>query len=135
MFFIIFILLLNCLNFLYYSAKSWFLFVKTKKAEFFLIRNCYFYWLQMQSGECSVVAPHSPPWKFSTFEVFFLITFEILCCGNFSSSIKFFTLFVRKYFIIHLVIPFLISPFKGNKTFVCGYNIEECVIFSKKLIK
>ncbi|XP_049387669.1 uncharacterized protein LOC125851980 [Solanum stenotomum] len=68
MFFIIFILLLNCLNFLYYSAKSWFLFVKTKKAEFFLIRNCYFYWLQMQSGECSVVAPHSPPWKFSTFE-------------------------------------------------------------------
>ncbi|KAG5579314.1 hypothetical protein H5410_049941 [Solanum commersonii] len=68
MFFIIFILLLNCLNFLYYSAKSWFLFVKTKKAEFFLIRNCYFYWLQMQSGECSVVAPHSPLWKFSTFE-------------------------------------------------------------------
>ncbi|XP_015055300.2 uncharacterized protein At4g04980-like [Solanum pennellii] len=68
MFFIIFILLLNCLNFLYYSAKSWFLFVQTKKAEFFLIRNCYFYWLQMQSRECSVVAPHSPPWNFSTFE-------------------------------------------------------------------
>ncbi|XP_055808097.1 uncharacterized protein LOC129876638 [Solanum dulcamara] len=67
--FIIFIILLHCLSFFYSSAKSWFLFVKTKKTEFFLIRHCYFYWLQMQSGECSVVAPHhSPPWKFSTFE-------------------------------------------------------------------
>ncbi|KAK4364147.1 hypothetical protein RND71_015505 [Anisodus tanguticus] len=37
------------------------------KVELF-IRICWCNWLQMQSGECSVVAPHFNPWKFSTFE-------------------------------------------------------------------
>ncbi|XP_059291024.1 uncharacterized protein LOC132044538 [Lycium ferocissimum] len=76
MFFIIFFLL-HCLNFIYSfivaaqqffsSEKSWFLIFITNKGAFF-IRTCYYNWLQMQSGECPVVAPHFPPGKLSTFE-------------------------------------------------------------------
>ncbi|XP_016493098.2 uncharacterized protein LOC107812484 [Nicotiana tabacum] len=89
MFFIIFIL--RYLNFIYsiivavyrFEFLSLFLIVKINRkidllqSSFSLLllpfssslfRTCYYNWLQMQSGECCVVAPHFSPSKLSTFE-------------------------------------------------------------------